>query len=550
MFKRTLAAVLVAGLGVWIVSSCGSSSPSSSGDAGTVYSFISDLPACNVVNFHANVTGLTLMSSTSSRTYAIFPNGLRSPSYKVNFGGLREFRTLLDISTVVPVGTWDQAKVAFSIGEIGLVDFTKSPPTSRLDASFTNNSPVVSLSPPLVVTKNTVSALNIDFNMAQSLQVDAQGNVTGGIKPSITVSTLTASPAGGFGVMDDVIGFVTSVTTAEAPPSNFAGGFSLQSLMNTGPLVTANFVNSTQLCGLTDPAANPPQPSCAPLVSPPCAIALLPSCPTAGASPIQYIYLNRLLTGSFVEMNGYVDSTGNLIANTVELEDREQVELNKVGLIGKIVSVTRDLNGRATQFTLYVEELEPDSETQATQDSVVTVNLDAATVYQCTTCGLQPSLWQGYPAYPSLNFAGLPFDATTLAPGQEVVVHGVATRPASSSLPTTVSSDPINNLLLKVFLKPQTHQGSFTSLVEAQSDDRTGAFWMASCSALFQGAPILVTTTAQTSFVNTTGLTALSFQSSLIVKGLLFYERNGTTVNGVAVPPGTLVFLAKQVHAQ
>jgi len=29
----------------------------------------------------------------------------------------------------------------------------------------------------------------------------------------------------------------------------------------------------------------------------------------------------------------------------------------------------------------------------------------------------------------------------------------------------------------------------------------------------------------------------------------LFYERKGTTVNGVTVPPGTLVMLAKQVHA-
>lgn len=541
MLKRTLAAVLVVGLGTWFASSCGSSVKPVT-PTGTVYSFISDLPFCNVANFHADVTGLTLIGPNGSPTQPVFPAGTRSPLYKVNFGELRDFRTLLDISSV-PVGTYVQAKVTFSIGEIAMVDFTQSPPISVLNASFTTTAPVVDLSPPLVVTKGTVSALNIDFNMANSLVVDTQGNITGGVRPSVAVSSVTGSAAGGFGEMDDVIGFVTSVTTTAPAGSSFAGGFSLQTLMGSGPLVTVDFVNSTQICGLTAP----PDPPCAPVVSPGCSInGSTISCPSGVK---QYIYLNQLLTGSLVEMDGYVDTNGNLVANTVEIEDREVVESNKVGLIGNIVSVTRDQNGNATQFTLYVGDLEPDLETQASQDSVVMVNVDAATVYQCTTCGLDPSLWPGYPPYLSLNFAGLPFNATALAPGQEVIVHGVAKKPQASSLPTTVSSDPTNDLLLKVFLKSQSHQGNFTSLVAAQSDDRTGAFWLASYSVLFQGAPILVATSAQTTFVNATGLTALNTQSTLLVKGLLFYERKGTTVNGVTVPPGTLVMLAKQVHA-
>jgi hypothetical protein len=34
----------------------------------------------------------------------------------------------------------------------------------------------------------------------------------------------------------------------------------------------------------------------------------------------------------------------------------------------------------------------------------------------------------------------------------------------------------------------------------------------------------------------------------LVVKGLPFFEGEGQTINGVPVPAGTLVILAKQVH--
>jgi hypothetical protein len=523
MLKRTLAMILVVGLGTWIVSSCGSK-VTPVGASGTVYSFVRDVPFCGVANFRADITGIALVGPGGTLSFPMFPSGARSPLYKVNFGGLRDFSTLLDISKV-PVGTWVQARVTFSIGLIADVDFTQNPPIQVMNASFTNTTTTVNISPPLVVTANTVSALDIDLDMARSLVVDPQGNITGGVNPALTVSSLTASGTEGFGEMDDMTGFVTSVTTTGVTGGAFDGGFSFQSLSGSAPLVTANFVSGSVVCGLT--AA--PDPACAQVVAPP-------------GTP-QYIHLDQLLTGSFVELDGYVDSNGNLVANTVELEDREVVESNKLALIGTVVSVTRNQGGSVTQFELYVRELEPDQETQASLDSIVTVNLDSATVYECTTCRLQQA------PYYSVNFADLPFDSTALAPGQEVVVHGVATRPNTPGLPTTIASNPAANLLLKVYLKLQSHQGNFTSLVNAQSDDRTGAFWLSSCSSLFHGAPILVATNSRTSFVNAAGLTALTPQSPLLVKGLLFYELNGTTVNGITVPPGTLVLEAKQVHA-
>jgi hypothetical protein len=61
----------------------------------------------------------------------------------------------------------------------------------------------------------------------------------------------------------------------------------------------------------------------------------------------------------------------------------------------------------------------------------------------------------------------------------------------------------------------------------------------------------MVLTSNQTAFVNLSNLSSLGgpgTQPILIVKGLPFFEAQAQTINGVSVPAGTLVILAKQVH--
>jgi hypothetical protein len=103
----------------------------------------------------------------------------------------------------------------------------------------------------------------------------------------------------------------------------------------------------------------------------------------------------------------------------------------------------------------------------------------------------------------------------------------------------------------KVYDKLQSIQGSFSSLVQVAKDDKTGAFVFTPCSTFFQGTSTMVLTSNQTAFVNVSGLSSLSghgTQPSLLVKGLPFFEAQAQTINGVPVPAGTLVILAKQVH--
>jgi hypothetical protein len=354
-----------------------------------------------------------------------------------------------------------------------------------------------------------------DFNLRQSISLDKDGQITSEMTPVISFAPINPTTTGGFGNLDDLKGFVTSVTNSSTS-LGFIGGFGLQTMSGSGPLLTANLTSSTQICGP----------------------------PTASNQPCAPIKLNQLLTGSYVEMDGFIDSKGNLVANSIEIEDQEAPENNQLAFIGSVLpnSIVRDANGNVSQFGLYVSETEPDDPFAVSLDSVVTVNLSSSTIYQ-------PDSRPEFPGSTTpINFANLSFGAASIKEGQELVVHGVFKVPPASTTgsvsPTTVAAD-------KVFLKLQSHSGNFSTLVAASADDRTGGFYLAGCGDFFQGAsnpPILVLTNSQTAFLNLVGLSGLTPQPALVIKGLLFYDVQGGQVNGVTVPPGTLVFLAKQVH--
>jgi hypothetical protein len=183
-----------------------------------------------------------------------------------------------------------------------------------------------------------------------------------------------------------------------------------------------------------------------------------------------------------------------------------------------------------------MRDVEPNTPATAPLDTICVVSVTGSTLYQFSSR--------------SVNFANLPFGPSNITVGQEVVVHGPVTLPRGVSgsgaptLPTTAIAE-------KVYDKLQTIQGSFSSLVQAGSDNKTGAFTFTPCAVVFQGKPAMVLTSNQTAFVNLVGLSSLSgpgTQPTLLVKGLPFYEPRAQTINGVPVPAGTLVILAKQVH--
>jgi hypothetical protein len=474
--------MLVVGLAALMLASCrNDASPTTIPGSGTLYTFIGDTPpVSDLLSMRLAVTGLALRQRDTTNKVTAF-----SSTVHVDFASLRDFSTVLNLASV-PAAAYDEVTVSLSGPQIVLYDPTQSPPVKVVAAVMSTARAVIPLGHALTVVKGKVTALRLDFDLLRSIQVDVNGQVSNKLIPVMSASPIAVSEGEDPGEFDDLVGFVSAVSPYRVGET-FTGALTMRLLAGTGPAITVNFTDSTELFGVSA--------------------------------------LNQLETGRVVEVDAVMDENGNLVAKTVEAEDRADLENNKSAFLGCVVSVTRDANGNVAQFSFYVREEEPGVSANVPLDSVVVVNVPSTTGFQYSSR--------------SANFAALPFDATAVARGQELIVHGEYTK--MSNAPTIIDANT-------VVLKLQTMQGNFSSLVQVESDDRTGAFCFSPAATLLQDAPIMVFTNHETVFVNVAGLAELTPDSILLVKGLPFYQKQAGTINGVAVPAGTLVITARQVH--
>jgi hypothetical protein len=516
MRKRIVTIAVVAALAGGFLTSCGSSSTKPTPARGSLTSLVGDMPGlCDAMSLPFNVTDLSLVgyspTGAGAGTTPINPSAATAPEIKINLSCLRDFTTVLNINPA-NVGTYDYAYFTLSEPQLIFYDPTILPPSPPINTAQLTLNPLkniqVPINPPLVITKNQASVIQIDFDMLHMIETITTDPTTGNLlvsgTPQITVTPLTASGSQGqgFGELDDLVGFVRSVTIL--PPGNtslYKGSFNLQLLsasISGPPMVPINFSSSSQLYGFSE--------------------------------------LNQVVTDDFMEVDAYIDVDGNFVATYVEDEYTEEPSNDILAVIGPVTSVTRDSQGNATSFNIWAREVEPNDAAVVTLDTIPVVNVSSSTIYEYSSR--------------NVNFASLPFGPNSITVGQELVVHGQVTPPTGSSgsgappLPTTVTA-------AKVYDKLQSIQGSFNSLLQVGSDNKTGAFVFTPCSTLFQGASALVLTSSQTIFVNASGLSSLSGHGTtpnLLVKGLSFFEPQAQTINGMPVPAGTLVVLAKQVH--
>jgi len=388
------------------------------------------------------------------------------------------------------------------------------------------------------VPANGVAVLSLDFNLQHSVQVNSQGQITGAINPLATATAPSVSSIGGFGDVDGAEGFVESVrnTAFISRGVNYLGGVTLQLLPSTvagsgGTALAAELTPGSFLCG---PTTFSNQACC------PSSVTGNPAC---SVSPTP---LNGVLTGSYAEVDGFVDKNGEFEANTVSLGPQEIVADQQVAFVGPVLSVTKDISGNITGFNMFLRETLPPAAV-VPLDALTSVTIASGTLYNTMPPPLYTTSSATNPQ--GVNFAALPFGSDQIAVGEDVVVHGVYTVPAAATPPAT--SLPVNMVASEIDLKLQTHLGNFISLVSVQSDNRTGAFMLQPCAMLDQqnpaALPIYVVTNSQTIFSNVAGLSSLRTQPTLVVKGLLFYEPQGAVINGVTVPAGKMVMLAKQI---
>jgi len=503
--KRTLAEIFALALVAGFLTSCGSSTPNTPRPpTGSLITLVEDAPICDAISSAIVVSGLSLTPVAGGANVGYITSTVSyAPFIRLNLQQLRDFTTVLYVFPV-PEGSYNQANFSLQQAHVATYEPTLNPPVKILSGIITTTTPTVTLDPPLVITAGQANVLRLDFDVLRMLQVDSTGKLTGTVSPVIGAAQLTGSGPNGFGELDDLSGFVRSIT-----PTN----------ITSNPTYTGSFL--LQLLS--------PSTSGAPAVS----VNL-----TADTNKVGFVDLPHLVTDSYMEVDAIVDSQGNLAANTVEFQALENPYPTNsavnpsTAFIGPIVSITTDQAGNPTQFNLWVRDAEPEVAADITLDSIFQVNLSSNPTYQVSALGP--------------NFASLAFGARNLAVGQEVVVHGPFTKPVATtgsnpSLPGTITPTAI-------FLKLQSLQGTVGSIVQIGSDGLTGAFVLNPCCTLLQGAPVYILTNNQTAYVNVTGLGGLTPQASLLVKGMPFFEPQASTINGVSIPAGTLVVQAKQVH--
>lgn len=501
-------ALLVVSSAAFLTSGCGGSSSSSSSslsstpNAGALYTFFGDAPACDVLAFSMFPSEVDLhqVGQPSTTLVTIWPTNSSPTSPVIEMSTLGDTMTIANL-TSIQAGTYDQVVVTAIVDNARTYAPSLSPPISTYSPAVTNSKVTIDLHPNLVITAGKVSALQLDLNLQQSLDVNSQGQLNGSVTWNFASRPLTANSTTGFGSLNDLHGFVTSVNNS-SPGSGFTSSFVLQTLSQSasgaGPSLTVDLTDKTKLIGQL----------------------------------VGITKLDQMPTGSYVEVAGYVDQNGNLVANTIQVEDRENVTNQLLGYVGPVLTVTKDSNGNVTQFEMLARETEPEDTGSIPVDTPITVNVSSTTQFN-------PYLVSS--DLTNLASSGnLTFSPQSLSPGEEVVVHGVFNVPSSGM--TTVAAN-------SVYPRPQAVQGDFSKLVGTPgSDDKTGVFQLTPCAGILSGHTFMVVTDAQTNFVNTFGLTTLSPTTPLVVRGLAYYSASGTTINNTTIPAGTMVLLASQVR--
>jgi len=509
--RKAVAGLLLASVTALMTLACGGSSNSNlqqkPNTDGALYTFVGDTPSCDVLSFATFMTEMDLHKAgkPSTALVTVWPTTLSSAAISpvIEMSSLRDIMTVANL-TSIPPGTYDQAILKVVVNSAATYDPTQSPPVKRFSPTISTDSVTINLQPALTITSGKVSAIKIDLNLQQSLNVDSQGQLTGNVNWVFSGYPMLASGPNGFGEMDSEYGFVRTVNSS-SPGAGFDSSLLLQthtaSASGSGPALNIDLNDNTDLC-------------------------------MNGACGVPVADIDQLTTGSYVEADVYVNQNGNVVAKRLQVEDREDLSKNLLAYVGPVLDVTRGGNGNVTQFDMLVRETEPPDPSNIPNSTAVTVYVSQPTTFN-------PLLIS--PDLNSLASSGnLTFAANTLVPGQEVVVHGVFSKASGGTTTVTANS---------VYPRFQAVQGTFSSLAGSPgSDNKTGAFQMAPCRSLLSNNPFMVVTDAQTVFENTSGLSTLSPTTPMLARGQMYFDRSGSTINGVQIPAGTNVLLANRVR--
>jgi len=190
----------------------GSTTLTTSPQAGAVFVTGEDAPLSSVVSLNLTINSVTLTGKSNS------PQLVTSP-FTVDFARLVGLRAPLGFSAV-PADTYTSATFVLSSPVINYISAVSPPQVSTLNGTFaspTSTSPqttsvTVNFPTPMVVGASGLAGMHTEFDIRQSLAVDNTGQITGVINPIMFIEAVKATNPEG--QITDLTGTIVSVNTA------------------------------------------------------------------------------------------------------------------------------------------------------------------------------------------------------------------------------------------------------------------------------------------------------------------------------------------------
>ncbi|MEI9968946.1 MAG: DUF4382 domain-containing protein [Terracidiphilus sp.] len=325
------------------IAGCGSNSllnsgTQSSGPTGSAFLVGTDAPLASVVSFQVQLMAVELTNGTTTTPTLV--NG--TPT--VDFARFNGLQTLVDMNQV-PAGTYTGVTFVLGTGTVSYLNVPSgggAPTIATAPAAFSTSTVTFSLKKSLVIGTNTPPVgLRMDFDLAQSIPVDSNGQIETNssgdvtVTPTIDVSTVTRTDT--FAHIDLLYGSVLTAPTSTTEPSSFT----IQG--PHGEQFTINTSSTTEWDG--------------------------------GAT------LSTLNTNSVVEVAGTLDPADQ----TLDADEVALVTNSKFYARGLVTYVT-PTSGAATNLDLYVRAVEPSSLADVPLGGLAQVNITGNENYGICGC--------------------------------------------------------------------------------------------------------------------------------------------------------------------
>jgi hypothetical protein len=349
---------------------------------GSAFLVGTDAPLAAVVSFQVQLMDVELTNGTTTTSTLV------KGTPTVDFARFNGLQTLVDMNQV-PAGTYTGVTFVLGTGTVGYLNTTGggAPTIATAPAAFSTSTVTFNLPKSLTIGTNTPPVgLRMDFDLAQSIPVDSNGNIelnSSGdvtVNPTIDVSTVTRTDT--FAHIDLLYGSVVTVPTSTTEPSSFT----IQG--PHGEQFTINTSSTTEWDG--------------------------------GAS------LSSLNTCSVVEIAGTLDPADQ----TLDADEVALVTDSKFYARGLVTYVT-PASGPATNLDFYVRAVEPSSLADVPLGGIAQVDITGK---------------ENYGIYWMHNaFTQLLFNSSALTPGQEIVVGGTQ----AEATPATGTAITVNRIHLE-----------------------------------------------------------------------------------------------------